>query len=257
MGEHGSWSDFLYYLPGWKSLEENAGRMLGREDEFLLIFKETHFALTHVVWAFVVLLFILAGSLTFSAAVNKKDGIVPPRKFGLRALFEGFVDATFGLMVQVMGEKEARKHLPFIGSLAVFIFFSNILALVPGGGVPTSTLKTNAALAILVFLFSHYYGLKEHGISYLKHFLGPIPLLAPLMLPIELIGHIARPVSLMLRLMGNMAADHKVLFTFTFLVPLLVPIPFYLLGLLVCTVQTLVFCLLTMVYFSMATAHDH
>jgi F-type H+-transporting ATPase subunit a len=77
------------------------------------------------------------------------------------------------------------------------------------------------------------------------------------MLPIELIGHLARPVSLMLRLMGNMAADHKVLFTFTFLVPLLVPVPFFFLGLLVCVVQTLVWSLLSMVYISMATAHDH
>ena len=156
-----------------------------------------------------------------------------------------------------MGEKNAKKHLWLIGSLAFFIFFSNIMALVPGFGVPTDTLKTNLGIALLVFLATHYYGVKEHGLAYFKHFAGPLPLLAPLMIPIELISHIARPASLALRLMGNMAADHKVVFTFFALVPILVPVPFLILGLLVCVVQTLVFCLLSMVYISMATAHDH
>jgi F-type H+-transporting ATPase subunit a len=132
-----------------------------------------------------------------------------------------------------------------------------VMALIPGFGVPTTSLGTNLGLASLVFVATHYYGLREHGISYLKHFLGPVWWLAPLMLPIEIVSHLARPVSLTIRLLGNMVADHKVVFSFFALVPILVPVPFLLLGLLVSVVQTLVFCLLSMVYISMATAHDH
>src|SRR5262249_31285696 len=155
--------------------------------------------------------------------------------------------AIFGLMSQVMGEKNARKYLPFIGALALFILFSNLLALIPGMGVPTTTLNTNLALSLLVFGVYNYAGIREQGlVCYLKHFLGPAPLLAPLMLPIELISHLARPISLAVRLLGNMVADHKVVFTFAMLVPILIPVPFLFLGLLVSIVQTLVFCLLTM-----------
>ena len=257
MGEHGSWTDFLYELPGWQGLSDTLQHKLGREKEFLIIFQSSAWTLTHVVWAFFIMCFIFWGALKFRASLRSKDGIVPPRRFGMRNVLEMITDATYGLMVQVMGEKNARRHLPLIGSLALFILFSNVMALIPGCGVPTTTLKTNLGLALLVFLATHYYGIKEHGIAYFKHFLGPIPLLAPLMLPIELISHIARPASLSLRLMGNMAADHKVVFTFFTLIPILVPVPFLILGLLVSVVQTLVFCLLSMVYISMATAHDH
>ena len=256
MGEHGSWFDFFYGTELVRDLHVDAEKTLARPWE-ALIFTDTHFAIDHIFWTLVVLLVIAYGAVRFFSSVKSKDGIIPERKFGFRSFIEMFTDATYGLMVQVMGEKSAKRHLPLIGSMAIFIFFCNILALLPGGAVPTATLKTNALLALVVFLVYNFYGLKENGVEYLKHFAGPIWWLAPLMLPIELIGHLARPVSLSLRLMGNMAADHKVLFTFTFLVPLLVPVPFFILGLLVCVVQTLVWSLLSMVYISMATAHDH
>ena len=177
----------------------------------------------------------------------------------------------------------------------------------PGFSAPTDSLKTNVGLAIFVFLLTHIYGVKEHGLAYFKHFLGPsdshgrdpsilgLPIwllcallylgggiallmghkvagiglalglvgfiaikmpLAPLMLPIELISHLARPMSLAVRLMGNMMADHKVVMSFFALVPILVPLPFLLLGLLVCLVQALVFCTLTMVYIGSAIEHE-
>lgn len=256
MGEHGSWFDFFYTSEVVRDIHVDAQHALGRKWE-ALIFTDHHFSLDHVFWTIVVLLIVSVGAFKFFSSVRAKDGVIPDKKLGFRSFIEMFTDATYGLMVQVMGEKDAKKHLPVIGSMAIFIFFCNILALLPGGAVPTATLKTNLLLAIVVFLLYNAYGLKANGVGYLKHFAGPIWWLAPLMLPIELIGHLARPVSLSLRLMGNMAADHKVLFTFTFLVPLLVPVPFFLLGLLVCVVQTLVWSLLSMVYISMATAHDH
>ena len=257
MGEHGSWTDLLNKLPGWSSLEHNLQGIFGRE-QHAVIFTTSHFTVQHILWALAVMLFITYGAFRFHAAAVAKDGVVPSARFNVRALFEMVLDTVFGLMAQVMGEKNARRHFALIGSLALFILFSNLLALVPGAGVPTTTLKTNLGLGLLVFLATHYYGIKEHGVgAYLKHFAGPLPILAPLMVPIELISHLARPISLSLRLMGNMAADHKVVFTFFSLVPILVPVPFLILGLLVCVVQTLVFCLLSMVYISMATAHDH
>jgi F-type H+-transporting ATPase subunit a len=107
-----------------------------------------------------------------------------------------------------------------------------------------------------VFFATHIYGVKEHGLAYFKHFLGPSLPLAPLMLPIELISHFARPLSLAVRLMGNMMADHKVVMSFFALVPILVPLPFLLLGILICLIQALVFCTLAMVYIGMAMEHE-
>ena len=159
-----------------------------------------------------------------------------------------------------MGEKHARRFYPLIGSLFLFILFNNMCALIPGLSAPTDTLKTNVGLALLVFLLTHIYGVREHGLAYFKHFLGPSPVLIPLMLPIEIVSHLARPVSLSVRLMGNMMADHKVVMSFfalvPILVPLLVPIPFMLLGLLVCLIQAIVFCTLAMVYISQAVQHE-
>jgi F-type H+-transporting ATPase subunit a len=258
MGEHGTWFDYLYRFPWWQDLSRTLEGNLGRHWEWML-FGPTHWTLTHVMVALAVLLFVSYGALQFRGSVSGggQAALIPPRTFNVRHLFELLCDAILGMMSGVMGEKNAKRFFPLIGSLALFILFSNLAALIPGFAPATDTLKTNLALALLVFVLTHYYGLKEHGPSYIKHFLGPIWWLSPLILVIELISHLVRPASLALRLMGNMAADHKVIFAFFALVPVFVPVPFYFLGLLVCVVQTLVFCLLSMVYISMAISHDH
>ena len=262
MGEESSWFDFL---PGLQGLTDLLRHYFGREAEgqgFYFTggpFAESHFTLTHVLSALMVLLFVTAGAMSFSSAVSRggEDAIVPPVRFSLRNLFELIGDALWGLSKNTMGEKAARKFLPLIGTLACFIFFSNVLSLIPGFLPPTATLKTNVALGLTVFVITHIEGVKAQGFgNYIKHFMGPVWYLAPLMFPIELIGHVARPVSLSMRLMGNMVADHKVVFSFFMLVPILVPIPFMLLGLLVCLVQAIVFCTLTMVYLGMAVEHE-
>jgi F-type H+-transporting ATPase subunit a len=262
MGEHSTWFDFLNKIDGWRRLQVVLEHQLGRGPDTahpwaFAMLSDTHFTLTHVLEALLVAVFLVVGAFAYKGAVSRpKDALVPPPRFNLRNLFEMFCDGVLSTMEGVMGKKNAVKYLPFIGSLAFFIFFCNILALLPGFSPPTDTLKTNLALALLVFLATHYFGVKEHGLKYFKHFLGPIPWLAPLMLPIELISHIARPMSLSMRLMGNMASDHKVVATFTALVPLIVPVPFLVLGTMVVIVQTLVFSLLSMVYISMAVAHE-
>jgi F-type H+-transporting ATPase subunit a len=264
MGEHDTWWNFLGYLPGWNNLVHTLQHQLGRGpgDANPWTFgplQATEFGVAHVLSAALVALFLIFGAISYKGALSRagRGAIVPPSKFNLRNLFEMFAEAVLGIAEGVMGKKNAQKYLPFIGALAMFIFFNNALALIPGFTPPTDTLKTNLALAILVFLATHYLGVKEHGfVKYFKHFMGPIALLAPLMFVIEIISHIARPVSLALRLMGNMAADHKVVALFFGLIPLLIPVPFLILGIVVVTVQTLVFTLLTMVYLSMAVAHE-
>ena len=259
MGEHQTWFDFLDNIPAWRSLTHSLEGALGRTWEFAM-FGPTHFSLIHVLFALVCAGFILYGAFRFHAAYANGTGtkaLIPPARLSLRNIFEMICDAVFSLMAGMMGEKHAKKFFPLIGSFAFFILFSNLMALIPGFGVPTATLKTNLCLGLIVFFVTHYYGVKVHGIAYFKHFLGPLPWLAPLMLPIELISHLVRPASLALRLMGNMVGDHKVVFSFFTLVPLLLPVPFLVLGILVSIVQTVVFCLLSVVYISTAIAEDH
>jgi F-type H+-transporting ATPase subunit a len=254
MGEETTWFDLL---PGVHNLQKFAAEIFQRRQ--MLDAFPTAFSITHVLSVGLVFVFCVVGALSFSSAVSKggEAAIVPPRGWNLRNLFEMFTDAVLNIGEGVMGEKNARRYLPLIGTLACFIFFSNCLALIPGFIPPTATLKTNVALALTVFVLTHYYGVRENGIGYFKHFLGPVIWLAPLMLPIELVSHIARPLSLSLRLLGNIAADHKVVSAFFLLVPLLVPVPFLILGVLVCIIQTMVFCLLSMVYIQGAVAHEH
>jgi len=257
MGEHGTWFDYLNRFSWWHSINEKAQHALGRGWKKLM-FQETGWSLTHVLTTLVVVLFVIWGALAFKKGLSSNDkGLVPPRKMNLRNFFEVMAESVYGMVEGAMGEKHAGKFLPLIGTLFFFSLFVNRIAPIPGFVTPNDTLKTNVGIAVLVFLLTHYYGIKEHGVvNYLKHFAGPMPILAPLMVPIELVSHIARPLSLSVRLLGNMMADHKVVMSFFALVPILVPLPFLLLGLLVCFIQALVFCTLTMVYIGMAMEHE-
>jgi F-type H+-transporting ATPase subunit a len=257
MGEHGTWFDYLNRFAGWRSFEHSAQGVLGRKKQWMM-FAENGFTLTHVLTTIVVLIFVVWGSLAFYKGLKSKDnGLVPPRKMNLRNFFETMAESVYGMVEGAMGPEHAPKFFPLIGALFFFILFGNLIGLVPGFVTPMDTLKTNVGIAVMVFLLTHYYGIKEHGfVAYFKHFMGPSPALAPLIFPIELISHFARPLSLSVRLLGNMMADHKVVMSFFALVPILLPLPFLLLGLLVCLIQALVFCTLTMVYIGMAVEHE-
>jgi F-type H+-transporting ATPase subunit a len=256
MGEHGTWFDYLNRIPAWKSLDHKLQELLGRSWEWQM-FGPSGWTLTHVLITCLVVLIIGFGSLAFYRGLSSKDkGLVPPRQMNVRNAFEVIAESLYGFVEGGMGEKQARRFYPLIGGLFIFILFNNLFALIPGFSAPTDSLKTNVGIALLVFLLTHVYGVKEHGLAYFKHFLGPSPALIPLMLPIELVSHIARPVSLSVRLMGNMMADHKVVMSFFALVPILIPLPFLLLGLLVCLIQAVVFCTLAMVYIGMSLEHE-
>jgi F-type H+-transporting ATPase subunit a len=256
MGEHGTWFDFLNRFSWFGPLHEKLDHLLGRDWQWMM-FGPSHFSITHVLVTLVVVALVIWGALAFKRSLaDKNEGLIPPRKMTFGNVFETMAETVYGMVEGAMGPKNAPRFFPLVGALWMFILFGNLIGLVPGFISPNDTLKTNVALAGVVFVATHVYGIKEHGLAYFKHFLGPTPMLAPLMAPIEIISHLARPLSLSLRLMGNMIADHKVIFSFFTLVPLLIPLPFYLLGMLVCLVQAIVFCTLTLVYLSMAVEHE-
>ncbi len=266
MGDSTTWFDYLFHFEWFRSLDRWLQYHLGRGPESATPWdipgvpaEAAYWTLTHVFIAIVAALIIIWGCIKFFRAVRGggESAIVPPARLTPRNAFELITDAVYSTMVTVMGEKNAKKYLPFIGAFALFILLSNVFALVPGFAAATETMKTNLILALIVFFATHYFGVREHGLAYFKQFLGPVPWLAPIMLPIEIVSHLARPVSLSLRLTANIAADHKVIFVFFGLVPLLSPVPFLLMGLLVSILQVFVFSLLSMVYISMAVSHDH
>jgi F-type H+-transporting ATPase subunit a len=155
-------------------------------------------------------------------------------------------------------EHGSAKHVPFFGTLFIFILFMNLIGIIPGLESPTMTPAVPAGLAVSAFLFYNWTGFREHGVGrYLRHFAGPMPLLAPLMIPIELISHLARPLSLTIRLFANMFAGEKVTMTFLSLTYLFVPALFMGLHVFVALLQAYIFTLLTMIYVGAAVAHEH
>lgn len=174
----------------------------------------------------------------------------------LQQLVEVVLSGLYSMIDENIG-KEGRKYIPLVGTLAFFIFTCNFLGLVPLFGAATGNFNTTISCALVVFVYYNWEGLREHGAGYLKHFAGPIPLLAPLMIPIEIISHLARPFSLGVRLFGNVGGEHMVSFTFYAMVPILVPVPIMAIGLFAAFLQTFVFIMLTMVYIAGAIAHDH
>jgi F-type H+-transporting ATPase subunit a len=214
----------------------------------------------HLLTFAVVAIFLSVVGLIYRSKVAASNNvIVPDAGISFRNFIEAFGEFTYNLCKATMGEKEAHKYFPVICMLFIFIFISNLIGLVPGFLPPTDNLNTTLALGIFVFIYYNIMGIKEQGIvGHIKHFMGPVWYLAPLIFIIEIISHGVRPVSLALRLRGNMFGDHLVLSIFSGILPYLVPIVFLILGLFVCFIQAFVFTLLTMVYISLATAHhDH
>jgi F-type H+-transporting ATPase subunit a len=193
---------------------------------------------------------------------RSKDPIIPDPEPSIRNFFELILEALYRQSKQIIG-KDARRYFPVIGTLAIFIFFSNVLGLVPGFSPPTNNWNTTFACAFFVFVYYNFQGIRVQGLGkHLAHMANPAGtswgwFLSPLMFPLEVVSHCARPFSLTVRLAANMTGDHAVLFAFLGLVPVLVPLPFLTLGLLVCVIQTLVFVLLTMIYIGLATADAH
>ncbi|MBL7686129.1 MAG: F0F1 ATP synthase subunit A [Deltaproteobacteria bacterium] len=205
---------------------------------------------------FVMIALIGLAFIARKSILATEQSLVPSGKVSSGNIFELIIENLVELMESVIGHG-ARKHFPLIGTLFIFVFFSNLLGLIPGFLPPTSNINTNIACGLLVFLYFNYMGIKEHGlINYLKHFAGPLWWLAPLIFAIELFGTCIRPITLALRLFCNINADHLVLGIFSGLVPLIIPVVFMILGIFISFVQAFVFTLLSTIYISLATAHE-
>ena len=204
---------------------------------------------THVIMLFIVMVIIFCIGLL----VRRMTAETPSKTQGA---FEGLIGYLYNLGESVMG-KEGLVYMPLIFGIGFYVAVSNLLGLIPGFLPPTMNLNTTAAPAVCVFLFYQYIGIRKHGVRYIKHFLGPMPVLAPLMFLIELVGHFARPLSLTMRLFGNITGEEIVIVILFTLVPFLVPLPMYLLAAFTGLLQAFVFMLLTMVYISGALEEAH
>lgn len=270
MPEHWSWFSFLpeEWHEGLRSFIADTFGAWGAEvldmgrtgDE--KFFYGGRFDVLHV-WGFifVLLLLIFVAVKTKARLGDTEKAIIPEDRLTVPTFAELFTGGVYNTMVSIMGKEATKFFLPLIGTCAFVILFSNVLGLIPGFLPPTDNLNTTAAMAIIIFCSTHIFGVKKQGfVNYMKHFMGPIPVLAPLIFVIELVSHIVRPVTLSIRLTANMFADHAVLGAFLLLSSGMFFIPFpvavYFLGIIVVLVQTLVFCLLSMVYIG-AAIEDH
>lgn len=188
---------------------------------------------------------------------NVEQNLLPDSRVSLTNLLEMIVEILMRIMSNVMEPEKAKRHMVLIGPLFLYLLISDLIGIFPGLNPPTENINTNLACAIVVFLYYNYCGIKERGLrNYLRHMAGPVVWLAPLLFTIEVVSHLVRPLSLSVRLMGNITGDHMVLEMFSGLVPLFLPIVFIALAIFISILQAFVFTLLSIIYIQMATSSE-
>jgi len=208
-----------------------------------------HLIPDHVVMSLMVMVFLIL----FFGLSSRKLKLIPSK---FQSVLELVIQFFESLLVDIVGE-EGKKYLPLVGTIGLFIFFCNILGLVPGFMSPTSKLNVTVGCALVVFVYYHLQGIKSQGLfKYLKHFTGPIPLIAPLLLPIEIISHFSRPLSLSIRLFGNIFAEELLIVIIASIIPFILPLPFMAVAIFTAIIQAFVFVLLTCIYIGGAVAHS-
>ena len=221
--------------------------------EILRAFGLEHFAENNkqIVFSWFIMLFLIIGGFL----LVRKIKLVPGKGQNLAELIVGGLE---NFMVDITGP-EGRSFFPYIATIFLYILFSNLVGLIPGFYSPTANINTTLSMAICTFILTHAIGIKYHGFKYVKHFLGPIPVLAPFMFIIELIGHFARVLSLSIRLFGNIFGKETVLGILFGLAGLYLALAEFvlLLGVLASLIQALVFMLLSIIYFAGAMEEAH
>lgn len=203
----------------------------------------------YIVMSLIVALFLIL----FFGISSRKLSFIPSKS---QNILELIIQAFEGLLGDTIGE-EGKKYLPMIATVGLFILCANLIGLVPGFMSPTSKLNVTAGCALAVFVYYHLQGIKAQGlIKYLKHFMGPVPLLAPLMIPIEVISHFSRPVSLSIRLFGNIFAEEVLIVIMASIIPFLLPLPFMAIAIFTAVIQSFVFVLLACIYIAGAVTHE-
>jgi len=216
-----------------------------------------HVSYTHVGFG------ILAMAIALGVLWLYKEPKTVPQTTG-QVLLEAYLGFVRQLLLDNIG-KEGLKYVPLVAALGIFIFFGNLFTLIPGFDAPTANLNTTLALGLIVFLYYNWEGIRKHGVNYIKHFLGPIPWLAPFFFVIEVISHIARPITLALRLFANMRGGTLILAVVTALlisnfITLVISPPILwfliLIKILAIFIQTFVFMILTVIYLAGAVAEE-
>ena len=199
---------------------------------------------------FVMFFLIVAAKLT----VGKME-MIPGAGQNFWEAILGFIEEFYA---ENLGADHAKAVFPLITTFALYILVANLMGLMPGFMSPTSNLNIPLGCTLIVWVYHHYLGLRTHGAKYLNHFTGPMPVLIPLMLPIELISNFARMLSLSIRLFGNIMAKETLLgILFLLAGAFFGPLPILCLGVLVSVIQTLVFVLLSLIYFKGSIEHAH
>jgi len=170
---------------------------------------------------------------------------------------EAYLEGVIAMGRDVIGEDLARKYLPLIATIGLIVFVGNVIGIIPGFESPTSNVNMTLVLALIVFIYYNYEGIRVNGfVKYFGHFMGPMKILAPLMFPIEIVSHLSRIVSLSFRLFGNIKGDDMFLAVILMLAPWLVPmVPFALLTFMA-FLQAFIFMMLTYVYLASAVQID-
>ncbi len=199
----------------------------------------------HIILAAVIVL-LLAKSATKSLQIVPK---------GMQNIMEAYLQGVIAMGTDVIGKKEAKKYLPLVATLGLFIFVSNMMEIIPGFEPPSGNINMTLTLAVIVFLYYNYEGIKKNGvIHYFAHFMGPVPILAPLMFPIEIVSHLSRIISLSFRLFGNIKGDDLFVAVLLMLAPWVAPLPGFALMSFSAILQTFIFMILTYVYLAGAVA---
>ncbi|MDL0088361.1 F0F1 ATP synthase subunit A [Campylobacter gastrosuis] len=220
----------------------------------LFLFSDLIYHSHSFVYVFHFLLVSLIVVFVAKFAVNKMQ-LVPS---GLQNIVEAYIEGVLSMSKDTLGsEKLARKYLPLVATIGFVVFFGNAIGIIPGFESPTSSLNLTLTLALIVFFYYHFEGIKANGvIKYFKHFMGPSKILAPLMFPIEIISHLSRIISLSFRLFGNIKGDDLFLLVMLTLAPFFAPLPAYALLTLMAVLQAFIFMMLTLVYLAGAVSID-
>jgi len=216
----------------------------------------------HILTYCMVICGILALGFVYKAKVatlGKEELIVPDDGITIRNVFEFTGGSIMDLVKNIVGDEDAKRYFPLAISIFLLILLNNMLGLIPGFMPATTNMNTTLALGLFSFLYYNYQGIKKVGIvAHIKHLMGPVLWLAPLIFIIEVISHVIRPLTLALRLRFNMEGDHMVLAAFTDLTYVVIPVIFLFLGTFIAFIQAFVFTILSLVYVKLAIeSHDH
>lgn len=207
-------------------------------------------------WIFLTHMLLTAAIVLFIARAAVKNLKVVPT--GAQNVLEAYLGGVLAMGSDVMGKEKARRYLPLVATIGLFVGIANIIGIIPGFEAPSAFLDFTLGLALVVFVYYNFEGIRRNGvIEYFKHFMGPVWWLAWLMFPIEIVSHISRIISLSFRLFGNVKGDDMFLMVILMLAPFMLPmIPLALLTFMA-FLQAFIFMMLTYVYLGGAVLlHD-